>query len=76
MIKKSEGLIVNFENIPVRRVWDAKKEKWFFTVVDVVAILTESSIPRRYWSQKTTPLTVEMVAGANEIPPLELTQVE
>ena len=59
MTKKSESLIINFENVPVRRAWDAKKEKWFFAVVDVVAILTESSIPRRYWSDLKIKLKEE-----------------
>jgi len=38
-----------FENKRVRSVWDAEKEEWFFSVVDVVAILTDSPNPRNYW---------------------------
>ena len=37
-ILQSEKSIVNFENIPVRRVWDTEKEQWFFAIVDVVAV--------------------------------------
>ena len=39
-----------FEGRNIRRHWDSKEEKWYFSVVDVVAALTESTIPRRYWS--------------------------
>ena len=38
-----------FENKRVRSVWDAEKEEWFFSVVDVVAILTDSPNPQVYW---------------------------
>ena len=38
-----------FEQQKVRTHWDAKKEKWYFSVIDVIAILTESSNPRDYW---------------------------
>jgi hypothetical protein len=41
--------IVNFEDAPVRRVWDEKSEKWFFAIVDIVAILTESVDAGAYW---------------------------
>ena len=39
-----------FEDMVVRSVWDEKEEKWWFSVVDVVGILTGSENPRRYWS--------------------------
>ncbi|MFA5188288.1 MAG: BRO family protein [Patescibacteria group bacterium] len=42
--------IALFEGKTIRRYWDQQKELWYFSVVDVVAILTGSSIPRRYWS--------------------------
>jgi len=38
-----------FENRRVRSVWDAEKEEWFFSVVDVVAVLTDSPNPQVYW---------------------------
>jgi len=41
--------IVVFENEPVRRVWDEKEEKWYFSVADVVGILTGSINPGAYW---------------------------
>jgi hypothetical protein len=39
-----------FEDQKVRTVWDAEQEKWFVSIIDVVAILTESPNPRKYWS--------------------------
>ncbi len=39
-----------FEGKKIRRHWDEEKEMWFFSVVDVVEILTGSTIPKRYWS--------------------------
>ena len=42
--------IVVFENKQIRRLWDKKNEKWYFSVIDVVEVLTGSSIPKRYWS--------------------------
>ncbi len=38
-----------FEQQKVRTHWDAKEEKWYFSVVDVIAILTDSVNPRDYW---------------------------
>ena len=38
-----------FETKQVRSVWDAEKEKWYFSIVDVVGILTDSANPRNYW---------------------------
>ena len=39
-----------FKGEQIRRVWDEKKEKWYFSVVDIVRVLTGSSIPKRYLS--------------------------
>ncbi len=45
-----ETAIKLFESKKVRSVWDAEKGKWFFSIVDVVEILTDSPSPRKYWS--------------------------
>ena len=39
-----------FEGKEIRSIWDSEKEEYFFSVVDVISVLTESSIPRNYWS--------------------------
>ena len=45
----SKGIVL-FEEKHVRRVWDEEAEKWYFSVVDVVAVLTDSDNPRHYWT--------------------------
>ena len=37
-----------FEEQKVRTVWDSEKEEWYFSVVDVVQILTDSKDPKQY----------------------------
>ncbi len=44
-----ENKIKVFENKQVRTVWDAEAEEWYFSVVDVVAVLTDSAKPQNYW---------------------------
>jgi hypothetical protein len=39
-----------FDTKQVRTHWDEYQEKWFFSIIDVVSILTESTNPRKYWS--------------------------
>ena len=39
-----------FEEKKVRTLWDTEQEKWFISVIDVIAVLIESANPRRYWS--------------------------
>lgn len=48
-----------FENKQVRVIWDADKEKYFFSVVDIVLVLTESPRPRKYWNALKTKLKAE-----------------
>ena len=44
-----ETQIQLFDNAKIRVVWDDEKEKYFFSVVDIVSVLTESSNPQTYW---------------------------
>ena len=39
-----------FEDKKVRTAWDAEQEKWYVSIIDVIAILTDSPNPRKYWS--------------------------
>ena len=55
---KSEALKL-FEKQTVRTVWDDENEKWYFSIVDVVAVLTDSPNPRKYWSVLKTRLKKE-----------------
>ncbi len=38
-----------FEEKKVRTVWDDEEEKWYFSIVDTVAVLTNSENPQTYW---------------------------
>jgi hypothetical protein len=42
--------IAIFEGKKIRRQWNGGKELWYFSVIDVIEVLTGSTIPRRYWS--------------------------
>ena len=48
-----------FESKNVRSHWDVKEDKWYFSVIDVIEILTGSSIPKRYWSDLKKKLATE-----------------
>lgn len=41
--------ITIFQGKKIRRIWDGKKEKWYFSVVDIIAALTDSVNPQVYW---------------------------
>lgn len=43
----------------VRKVWNAKEEEWYFSIIDVIELLTESSSPKKYWSKLKRQLTDE-----------------
>jgi DNA-damage-inducible protein D len=58
-MSKENSSIILFNQKQVRRHWDAEKELWYFSVVDVIEILTDSSIPRRYWSDLKNKLKNE-----------------
>jgi hypothetical protein len=46
---KQENAIQLFENKKVRTIWDAEQEKWYISIIDVIAVLTESIDPNSYW---------------------------
>ena len=45
---KKESIKI-FEEKKVRTVWDDEQEKWYFSIIDVVAVLTDSVNPQAYW---------------------------
>ena len=49
-----------FEQQKVRNHWDEKEEKWYFSIPEVIAILTESIDPLAYWRKLTERLKKEM----------------
>ena len=48
-----------FNHQKIRSHWDGKEEKWYFSIVDVVGVLTDSPNPRKYWSVLKTRLKQE-----------------
>ncbi|MCL1811862.1 MAG: hypothetical protein FWG41_06605 [Methanomassiliicoccaceae archaeon] len=48
-----------FEDKKVRIAWNADEEEWLFSVVDVIAVLTDSPRPRKYWNALKTKLVAE-----------------
>jgi len=56
---KQQDAIQLFENKKVRTVWDSEQEKWFISIIDVIAILTETDRPRKYWSDLKSKLKKE-----------------
>lgn len=48
-MKKTHSIVL-FNQKQIRRFYDEEKELWYFSIIDIVEILTDSSIPRRYWS--------------------------
>ncbi len=56
---KLETISNLFEGKEIRSVWDADKEEYYFSVVDVISALTDSKIPKRYWSDLKRKLIEE-----------------
>lgn len=50
MKNKLDTITNLFEGSEIRSVWDAEKEDYYFSVIDVISALTNASIPRNYWS--------------------------
>ena len=48
-----------FEDKQVRTYWDDKEEQWYFSIIDVVEVLTNSSNPRDYWFKMKVRVKME-----------------
>ena len=62
-----------FEKKQVRSVWDEEEEKWYFSIIDVIEILTENSRPRKYWSDLKAKLVKEGSEVSEKIGQLKMT---
>lgn len=67
-----QNAIKVFEEKKVRTVWDSDKEEWYFSIIDVIAVLTESLNPRKYWSVLKTRLKKEGSETATNCSQLKL----
>jgi hypothetical protein len=61
-----------FESVQVRSHWDEAQEKWYFSVVDVVQVLSESTRPRKYWSDLKVKLQKEGSEVSDKIGQLKM----
>ena len=61
-----------FQQKQVRSVWDEQEEKWYFSIIDVIEILTENSRPRKYWSDLKARLIKEGSEVSEKIGQLKL----
>lgn len=57
-MKKSNSIIL-FNQKQIRRAWDEKKELWYFSIIDIIEILADTTIPKRYWSDLKNKLKNE-----------------
>jgi len=64
---KKENSIVLFNQIKVRQHWDEDQELWYFSIVDVVATLTDSVNPQAYWRKLKERLKKEGNESVNLI---------
>jgi hypothetical protein len=69
---RKEDSIILFNEKKVRRIWDDKKEIWYFSIIDIVEVLTESINPRKYWSVLKTRLKKENSQVATKCSRLKL----
>ncbi len=55
-----------FESKKIRSVWNEETQKWYFSIIDVIEVLTESSRPRKYWNDLKKKLSNEGFAQLSE----------
>lgn len=72
MDEKLSTMINLFEGKEIRSIWDSKKEEYYFSVADVIRALTESTRPRKYWSDLKYQLKKEGSELSEKIGQLKL----
>jgi hypothetical protein len=71
-----ENAIKLFQDQRVRVHWDTEKERWYFSIIDVIGVLTESENPRKYWSVLKTRLKKEGSEVATNCSRLKLLAID
>lgn len=61
-----------FDSRQIRSVWDADQGKWFFSIIDVIEVLTGTDRPRKYWSELKSKLKKEGSELSEKIGQLKL----
>ena len=70
-IKKVSKLAI-FEGKQIRRHWDERKELWYFAVMDVIQVLTQTDRPRKYWNDLKSKLKKESSELSEKIGQLKM----
>lgn len=70
---KNKTSIKLFEQTQVRTSWDDQDEKWYFSIIDIISILTGSERPRKYWSDVKAKLNKEGSELSEKIGQLKMT---
>jgi len=65
-------VVAIFEGSQIRRHWDADKELWYFSVIDIIQVLTKTDRPRKYWNDLKTKLKNEGSEVSEKIGQLKL----
>ena len=65
-----------FESSQVRSIWDSEEEKWFFSVIDIIEVLTGTDRPRKYWSDLKSKLKKEGSELSEKIGQLKMTSAD
>jgi hypothetical protein len=72
MTKKDESIVL-FNQKQVRRHWNQETEVWYFSIIDIIEILTDSKRPRKYWSDLKKKLEAEGSEVSEKIGQLKMT---
>lgn len=67
-----ETAINLFEEKQVRTIWDDEQVKWYFSIIDVIEILTGSPRPRKYWNALKTKMKNEGSALSHKLEQLKM----
>lgn len=62
-----------FEEKKVRSIYNEQEGKWYFSVIDIIQVLTDSSVPKRYWSDLKKKLSKEGSQAYDNIVHLKMT---
>ena len=62
----NKNIVKLFDDRKVRTIWNEDEEKWYFSIVDVVTVLTDSDNPQTYWR------VLKIVSKRREMKPLQI----
>ena len=72
---EKQNAIKLFDSKQIRSLWDADEEKWYFSIIDVIEVLTETDRPRKYWSDLKAKLKKEGSELSEKIGQLKMQSV-